>query len=131
MTVASRCDAISTESPPADAPPAGARSLLRCGPRVTPDMSERRRTSRFVIPSYTHGVFRQLQDVCVETVHGDLVTLICDHPLQPLEQLLLELPRALGLRTVVQVEVHNCAIVWRGENRRYRITVRKDQTELP
>jgi len=89
-------------------------------------MSERRRTSRFVIPSYTHGVFRQLQDVCVEKIHGDLVTLISEHPMQPLEQLLLELPRALGLRSVVQVEVLGCATVWSGDTRRYRIGVRKD-----
>ena len=95
-------------------------------------MSERRRTNRFVVPSATQGVFRQLSDVCVEAVEGDLVTLLSDHSLQPLEQLLLELPRALGLRSVVQVEVLGCATVWNGDSRRFRIVVRREGAkELP
>ena len=89
-------------------------------------MSERRRTNRFVVPSAAQGVFRQLWDVCVEAVEGDLVTLLSDHSLQPLEQLLLELPRALGLRSVVQVEVLGCATVWNGDSRRFRIVVRRE-----
>jgi hypothetical protein len=87
-------------------------------------MSERRRTSRFVIPEHTHGVFRLMQDVCVDSVDGDRIGIVCDHPLQPEEELLLELPRAFGVRSVTLVHVSNCSPLGLGQGRRHRILLR-------
>ena len=87
-------------------------------------MSERRRTSRFVIPEHSHGTFRLMQDVCVETVQGDAIVIVGDIGLQTGEELILELPRALGIRSVVLVHVVTCNAVWIGETRRYRVMLR-------
>ena len=50
-------------------------------------MSERRRANRFVVPSATQGVFRQLWDVCVEVVEGDFSAIpaesTADAPTEP------------------------------------------------
>jgi hypothetical protein len=87
-------------------------------------MSERRRTSRFVIPEHTHGIFRLMQDVCVDSVDGDQIAIVCDPALQPGEELLLELPRALGVRSVVLVHVLQCRPVGVGQGRRHRTVMR-------
>lgn len=65
-----------------------------------------------------------MQDVCVEKVNDDLVVLVSEFPLRSGEQLSLELPRALGMRTHVQVDVISCSSVWVGDVRRQRILVR-------
>ena len=87
-------------------------------------MSERHRTSRFVIPEHAHGTFRLMQDVCVERVRGDEIVIVADLGLQTGEELVLELPRALGIRSVVLVHVVSCVAVWVGEARRYRVMLR-------
>src|SRR5688572_27708610 len=92
----------------------------------TPDMSDRRRTSRFVIPDSSQGTFRVMQDVCVEKINGDLVVLVSEILLQNGEELTLELPRALGMRSVVDVEVVSCTGVWVGDSRRHRLVMRTD-----
>jgi hypothetical protein len=89
-------------------------------------MPERRRTSRFVIPEHAHGTFRLMQDVCVEKVRGDEIVIVGDAALQPGEELILELPRALGIRSVVLVHVVQCGAVWAGEARRYRVLLRSN-----
>ena len=94
-------------------------------------MSERRRTSRFVIPEHTHGIFRLMQDVCVETVEGDQIAIVGDLALQCGEELLLELPRSLGIRSVVLVHVvHSRPIV--GQRGRHRVLLRSSvPVEMP
>jgi len=89
-------------------------------------MSDRRRTSRFVIPDSSQGTFRVMQDVCVEKINGDLVVLVSEILLQNGEELTLELPRSLGMRSVVDVEVVSCTGVWVGDSRRYRLVMRTD-----
>jgi len=94
-------------------------------------MSERRRTSRFVIPEHTHGIFRVMQDVCVETVDGDQIAIVGDLTVQCGEELLLELPRALGIRSVVLVHVvHSTPVV--GHRGRHRVVLRSSvPVEVP
>ena len=87
-------------------------------------MSERRRTSRFVIPEHAHGTFRLMQDVCVEKVQSDEIVILGDIGLQAGEELILELPRALGIRSVVLVHVVSCSAVMVGDARRYRVLLR-------
>ena len=89
-------------------------------------MSERRRTSRFVIPEHTEGTFRLMQDVCVEQMHGDSFVMVSEVPLRMSEDLLIELPRALGLRRIVQVRVVSCTNVWVSDVRRFRVVVRSE-----
>lgn len=86
-------------------------------------MSDRRRTSRFVIPEYTEGTFRLMQDVCVEQMSGDVIVVISAVAIQPAESLVLELPRALGNRSAAQVEAVSCTGVWIGDSRRHRIVL--------
>jgi hypothetical protein len=95
-------------------------------------MSERRRTSRFVIPEHSYGTFRLMQDVCVEKVHGDQIVTVGDAGLQAGEELILELPRALGTRSVVLVHVVSCNPIRGGESRRYRVMLRSSvPVEMP
>jgi len=83
-------------------------------------MSERRRTSRFVIPEFTEATFRIMQDVCVEQSVGRRIVLVTAAPLRSGESMLLELPRAQGLRSVVPVQVVDCTSTSVGDARRYR-----------
>jgi len=94
-------------------------------------MSERRRTSRFVIPEHTHGIFRLMQDICVEAVDGDQIAIVGDLTLQSGEELLLELPRALGVRSVVLVHViHSTPVM--GPRGRHRVLLRSNvPVEVP
>ena len=87
-------------------------------------MSDRRRTSRFIIPDSSQGTFRVMQDVCVEQVNGDLFVVVSEVPLQIGEELTLEPPRALGMRSVVHVEVVSSTGVWVGDSRRHRVVMR-------
>ena len=94
-------------------------------------MSERRRTSRFVIPEHTHGILRLMQDVCVDSVDGDEIAIVGDLALQRGEELLLELPRALGIRSVVLVHVLQSSPVV-GQQSRHRIRLRSSvPVEVP
>jgi len=89
-------------------------------------MSERRRTSRFVIPEFTEATFRIMQDVRVEQSVGRRIVLVTAAPLRSGESMLLELPRAQGLRSVVPVHVVDCAPAWVGEARRHRSVLLSD-----
>jgi hypothetical protein len=68
-------------------------------------MSERRRANRFVIPDASQGTFRMMQDVLVERLDEDRVSVLAEISLPPGESLLLELPGGTGARSVVSVEV--------------------------
>jgi hypothetical protein len=94
-------------------------------------MADRRRTSRFVVPDYAHGIFRLMQDVTVENVHDDLVVLLSDVALKAGEELILELPRAMGMRSLVYVHVVSCSPLGFGDARRYRAVLRSAQTLEP
>lgn len=96
--------------------PGSARSIVT-------EMSDRRRTSRFVIPDFTEATFRIMQDVCVERSTVDQVILVSEVPLRPGEDVALELPRELGARTVMRGHVVSCTTVWVGETRRYRVAL--------
>ena len=78
-------------------------------------MTDRRRTNRFVIPDYSHGTFRVMQDVYIERVDTDHVTVLSDHPLRTGEELMLELPAALGIRAILTVAVTSCVRVRTGD----------------
>jgi hypothetical protein len=91
-------------------------------------MSDRRRTSRFVIPDFTEAVFRLMQDVCVERAAADQVILVSDVPLRTGEGMLIELPRELGTRSLTRADVVSCTVVWTGDTRRYRVAMRPERT---
>jgi hypothetical protein len=91
-------------------------------------MSDRRRTSRFVIPDFTEATFRLMQDVCVERAAADQVILVSDVPLRTGEGMLIELPRELGTRSLTHADVVTCTAVWTGDTRRYRIAMRPERT---
>jgi hypothetical protein len=88
------------------------------------EMSDRRRTSRFVVPDFTDATFRIMQDVCIERSTADQVILVSEMPLRTGEDMLLELPRELGTRSVTRGEVVSCTTVWVGAARRYRVALR-------
>ena len=95
-------------------------------------MTDRRRTNRFVIPDYSHGTFRVMQDVYVERVDADHVFVLSDHPLRTGEELMLELPAALGIRAILTVTVTSCGRVRTGDTPRYRAVTRSaEPLELP
>jgi hypothetical protein len=87
-------------------------------------MSDRRRTSRFVVPDFTEATFRMMQDVCVERTTAEQVILVSDVVLRTGEEMILELPRELGARAVTRGDVASCTTVWVGASRRYRIALR-------
>jgi hypothetical protein len=87
-------------------------------------MSDRRRTSRFVVPDFTEATFRIMQDVCVERSTADQVILVSEIPLRTGEEMLLELPRDLGTRAATRGEVVTCTAVWVSASRRYRVALR-------
>lgn len=91
-------------------------------------MSDRRRTSRFVIPDFTEATFRLMQDVCVERAAADQVILVSDVPLRTGEGMLIELPRELGTRSLTHADVVTCTVVWTGDTRRYRIAMRPERS---
>jgi hypothetical protein len=91
-------------------------------------MSDRRRTSRFVVPDFTEATFRIMQDVCVERSTVDQVILVSEVPLRPGEDVSLELPRELGARAVIRGPVVSCTTVWVGETRRYRVALQTGNT---
>jgi hypothetical protein len=98
--------------------------LLNIREEPSCEMSDRRRTSRFVIPDFTNATFRMMQDVCIERSSAEQVILVSDVPLRTGEELLLELPRELDARTVRRGDVANCTTVWIGAARRYRVVLR-------
>jgi hypothetical protein len=99
--------------------PPGAES--RC------EMSDRRRTNRFVIPEYGRATFRMMQDVFIEGLDGDLVGMMSHYSLRIGEELLLELPPALGVRAILPVTVTSCGPSWNGDTARYRAVARSPE----
>ncbi len=91
-------------------------------------MSDRRRTSRFVIPDFTEATFRLMQDVCIERATGEQVILVSDVPLRTGEGMLVELPRELGARSLTHADVVSCTPVWTGDTRRYRVAMRPERS---
>ena len=83
-------------------------------------MSNRRRSHRFVIPEASEATLRIMQDVMVESMNATQVVLLTDVPLPHSEELLLELPRDLGSRSIASAHVQKSAIFWSGETRRHR-----------
>ena len=92
-------------------------------------MSDRRRTARFVIPEASEGWLRLMQDIFIEHTGADTVVVVTDEPLPRTEGLLVELPRELGARAVVQVQVASAAAIWCGETRRYRTILKSADPE--
>jgi len=86
-------------------------------------MSERRRGNRFVIPEAAHGAFRMMQDVYVEQIDAEVFAILGEAPVSA-GNLQLELPRGLGERSVVNVEVVDSQIVLVGDVRRHRTILR-------
>ena len=84
-------------------------------------MSDRRRANRFVVPESACGSLRLMQDMYVEQVGSDAVVVVSDVPVSPGEELVLELPRELGSRSIVQVQAQTSTVIWVGETRRYRV----------
>jgi hypothetical protein len=84
----------------------------------------RRRTNRFVIPEAAEGSLRLMQDVYIEQIGTDAVVVVTDAPLTRGEDLLLELPRESGARTIAQVEVASHTTVSSGGTRRYRVVLK-------
>ena len=91
---------------------------------VEPTMSERRRGNRFVIPETAQGAFRMMQDVFVEQINRDVFAVVGDAPVSHGEDLLLELPRGLGDRSVVSVEIVDSHVVHVGDVYRHRTILR-------
>jgi hypothetical protein len=85
---------------------------------------DRRRTSRFVIPEHAQGMFRVMQDVYIQQVDTEGVLLLLEQGLTTGEELIVELPPAIGPRLVVNVTVVNSIPVWIGEVRRHRVATR-------
>ena len=87
-------------------------------------MSERRRGNRFVIPEAAYGAFRMMQDVYVEQINADVFAILGEAPVSESGNLQLELPRGMGERSVVNVEVVDSQIVLVGDVRRHRTILR-------
>jgi len=87
-------------------------------------MSERRRGNRFVIPEAAYGAFRMMQDVYVEQINADVFAILGEAPVSEPGNLQLELPRGMGERSVVNVEVVDSQIVLVGDVRRHRTILR-------
>ncbi len=87
-------------------------------------MSDRRRANRFVIPEAARGSFRMMQDVYVERLDAEHVSVLADAPMSPGESLLLELPGGAGARSVISVEVVDTAGLMVGDNQKYRTMLR-------
>ena len=83
-------------------------------------MSDRRRTTRFV-PEHTDGVFCVLQDVFVEHVRGKEIVVLMDAPLTEGEELMLEMPRERGRRSLVRVRAVSSTVVPFGTMMRHRV----------
>jgi hypothetical protein len=94
-------------------------------------MSDRRRTNRFVIADVREGSLRLMQDVFVEHTDTATIVVVTDAPLPRAEGLLMELPRELGARSVVPVEVSHTAPLCTGDTHRQRVVLRIAQPPSP
>ena len=59
-------------------------------------MSDRRRTQRFVLGSPLPAEVMSMQDVVVERIAGDLVTIVSLTPHEPGHQMVIQLPTPAG-----------------------------------
>jgi hypothetical protein len=90
-------------------------------------MSDRRRANRFVVPEASEGAIRIMQDVYVEQISQGLFAVVGDTPLAGGGDLLLELPRGIGERVVMNVEVIDSHTVMVGGESRHRTVLRAVQ----